>query len=80
MGWERRALTFAKAKRGSLPKGAMDDVMEVRVFRSKGRKRVVPEPNGVPKVLMGEQEGNGVKGGIFAGPTVPKRKKGTGIE
>ena len=51
--YERQAFCFGKAGQQRQPKGAMDDVMEVRVFRSKGRKRIVPEPQPVPQSLSG---------------------------
>ena len=43
-GIERRSLAFGPRREDGDPlPGLMDDVMEVRVFRSKGRYRVVPE-------------------------------------
>ena len=43
-GVERRSLAFGPpTEEGDPTLGFLDDVMEVRVFRSKGRRRVVPE-------------------------------------
>ena len=47
-GIERRSLAFSPrfedsgGGRASMP-GVLDDVMEVRVFRARGRKRITPE-------------------------------------
>lgn len=81
IGFERRALTFAKLRdAASLPKGGMDDVMEVRVSRSKGRKRVVPEPKVVPRGSVSDEQADSGKGGIFGGAKASMRKDGCGIE
>lgn len=82
LAWERRALTFAKmgGKVRSKPRGAMEDVMEIRVYRSKGRKRVVPEPERVPRDLTGSDQSGGIRWGSLKGATASKGKKKSGIE
>lgn len=52
--------------------GLLDDVMEVRVFRSKGRKRVVPEVKEYRRV--GKQSSSGSSKKMAAG------FRGDGIE
>ena len=77
---ERRTLTFGKGGQDGRPKGAMDDVMEIQVFRSTGRKRIVPDPQEMPQSLTSNSPYRLAKSNNAsrAGATQPGR--GNGVE
>ncbi|KAL9123668.1 MAG: hypothetical protein Q9217_006922 [Psora testacea] len=56
---EQRVLCFAQAETyGDHAPGSLSDVMEIKVFRSKGRERVVPEPKSFEEPSSGPGDGN----------------------
>ena len=71
-GTERRVLAFGPpSDEGRLP-GMLDDFMEVRVYRSKGRRRVTPE--------VKEYQGAGMRRSRGGSKKMAPSYRGDGVE
>ena len=71
-GVERRVLTFGPASDGESVPGSLEDFMEVRVYRSRGRRRVIPEVN--------EYQITGMQGSVSGSKKMAPVYRGDGIE
>ena len=71
-GVERRVLTFGPVSGGMPEPGSFDDFMEVRVYRSRGRRRVIPEVN--------EYQITGMQGSVSGSKKMAPVYRGDGIE
>ena len=71
-GVERRVLTFGPASDGESVPGTLEDFMEVRVYRSRRRRRVVP--------VVNEHQGSGFQGPANGSKKMAQAYRGDGIE
>ena len=59
-GVEKRAFCFARERGGeAVNEGGLGDVLEVRVFRSKGRRRTEPEMGRFAQSALGDEASGG---------------------